>query len=225
DRFIQKPLSPVLPISYHHPSVCLNSSLSAFGMLAADVIKDYARTIMVSGDTSYETLTTMIEPMAQQGQTDVIAEGVDPSAITLEQLLDVRYRGQSYELTIPLISNFAEAFHTAHAQAYGYSDTTVPVEIVNLRLRAVGHLPQPPLTPSKVETVDSPTPSDHRPVVLTAGLQQVPFYQGALLQPDQEIVGPAIIMQPDTTIFLDNGDQLKVDLYRNLVIEVNKNEQ
>ena len=105
----------------------------------------------------------------------------------------------------------------------GYSEPTVPVEIVNLRLRAIGHLPRPPLLPFEGDSTSDPVPFHHRSVALSAGagLVTLPFYQGEQLQPGHQITGPAVITQPDTTIFIDSIDELKVDQYRNLIIDVN----
>jgi N-methylhydantoinase A len=196
------------------------ATLSAFGMLAADVIKDYVRTIMRPGETAYEELELLISPLAEQGQTEVIEEGVAAGAVTLERLLDVRYRGQSYELSVPLTPDFASAFHHIHAHVYGYSEPGVPIEIVNLRLRAIGHLPRPPLIRLETESESSPKPFDQRPVVLANGLAAVPFYQGSQLRPGHVVTGPAIITQSDTTVYLAADDKLEVDRYRNFVIEV-----
>ncbi len=197
------------------------ATLSAFGMLATDVIKDYVQTIMYPGETPHTELEIVIAALVEQGRSEVIAEGVPESAITLERLLDVRYRGQSYELTIPLTSNFADEFHTAHAHIYGYSEPAVPVEIVNLRLRAIGHLSRPPISPLEENAKSDPVPFDNRAVVLPTGLVTLPFYQGKQLHPGHQITGPAVITQPDTTVFIDSTDKLTVDHYRNLIIDVN----
>jgi N-methylhydantoinase A len=195
------------------------ATLSAFGMLAADVVKDYAQTVMRPGDTSYAELETLMTPLVEHGLTDIMAEGVPPEQIDLEPLLDIRYRGQSYELTMPFTSTFTTDFHTTHARAYGHSEPTVPVEVVNVRLRATGHLPRPPLTPLPVQAQLTPTPFEFRQVILADGRAETPFYEGTVLQPGHHITGPAIIVHPDTTVFLGTGDKLQVDSYRNLVVE------
>jgi N-methylhydantoinase A len=197
------------------------STLSAFGMLAADVVKDYVQTVMCTGDTPFAQLQQSIAPLVARGQTDVAAEGVPVETISLEQLADMRYRGQSYELTVPFNTRLIENFHAAHARAFGHSEPEMPVEIVNLRVRAVGQLPAPPLVQADHSKQESPEPFDHRPVVLANGLASVPFYHGQDLLTGQHLVGPAVVVQPDTTIFLTAGDGLYVDSYRNLVIEVN----
>jgi N-methylhydantoinase A/oxoprolinase/acetone carboxylase beta subunit len=189
-------------------------------MLTADVIFDYVQTIMRPGDIAYTQLETLIAPLAEQGHADVGAEGVPVKAITLEHLLDMRYQGQSYELSIPLTANFVDEFHTTHAHVYGYSEPSVPVEIVNLRLRALGRLARPRLPQSETGVQSALTAFDHRPVVLAAGLTTTPFYHGAQLQPGHRITGPVVITQPDTTVFIDSGDELRVDNYRNFVVDV-----
>lgn len=196
------------------------ATLSAFGMLAAEVVKDYAQTIMRSGDTPYPELDALMAPLVEHGQADITAEGVPAAQIMLEPLLDMRYRGQSYELTVPFSPTFAADFHAAHARAYGHSEPAMPVEVVNVRLRATGHLPRPPLTPVSSETRQKPTPFESRPVILADGPAKIPFYKGAALQPGHHLTGPAVIVHPDTTIFIGPGDGLRVDRYRNLIVEV-----
>lgn len=199
------------------------ATLSAFGMLAADVRKDYARTVMRPGDTPYAQLEALIIPLMEQGLTDLAAEGVSPEQTSLERLLDLRYRGQSYELTIPFTPTFMADFHTAHAQTYGHSEPNAPVEIVNVRLRAVGHLPRPTLPRGPLALTDSqPVPFDDRPVILATGPTETPFYHGAELQPGQHLTGPAVIVHADTTLFIGPGDVLVVDEYRNLLVNVNR---
>ncbi len=193
------------------------STLSAFGMLAADVVKDYVQTVMRPGDTPFAELEQLISPLVAQGQAEVLAEGVPPDSIALEPLLDVRYRGQSYELPVPLAPDFTARFHAEHARVYGHSEAGTPLEIVNLRLRVIGRLPKPPLPTFETAATASP-PFDRRPVVLAAGLAITPFYRGEALQPGQRLDGPAVVVQPDTTVFLDAGQRLQVDRHKNFIL-------
>ena len=179
------------------------------------------KSVMVTGDTPLTQLQRLIAPLLARGQADVAAEGIPIEAISLEQLVDMRYRGQSYELMVPFNARFIENFHVAHARAFGHSEPEMPVEIVNLRVRAIGRLPAPPLVQADHLKHELPEPFDHRPVVLANGLASVPLYQGQDLMTGQHLVGPAVVVQPDTTIFLAAGDDLSVGKYRNLVIEVN----
>ena len=155
------------------------ATLSAFGMLTTDVVKDYVRTIMRSDDVPYTKIEALIAPMVEQGVADIVAEGLPPAEVVVKRLLDMRYQGQSYELTIPLTPNFVGDFHVAHHYAYGYSDLNAPVEIVNLRLQAVGCLPRPPLSPSPLNPSEPDAALfDRRPVVLVDGPVEIPFFNG-----------------------------------------------
>jgi N-methylhydantoinase A len=197
------------------------STLSAFGMLTADVIKDYVQTVMLAGDTAYDELDRRLGPLAKRGRREVAAEGVPAGRIALHRELDMRYQGQSYELSVPLTPDFADAFHRAHHRAYGHSEPSAPVEVVNLRLRAVGAVSPPPLPRAELASADPSGVLDgYRPVVTGSGRAEAPFYLGERLRPGNVVVGPAIIAQPDTTVFLGPGDKSSVDEYRNLVIEV-----
>jgi N-methylhydantoinase A len=197
------------------------STLSAFGMLTADVVKDYVQTVMLPGDTAYDDLDRRLRSLAERGQREVAAEGVPADRITLHQELDMRYQGQSYELTLPLTPHFAAAFHRAHHRAYGHSEPSAPVEVVNVRLRAVGAVTPPPLPQAEIASPDPSQALDgHRLLVTGSRRAEAPFYLGERLRPGNVVTGPAIIAQPDTTVFLSPGDEATVDGYFNLVIEV-----
>jgi N-methylhydantoinase A len=197
------------------------ATLSAFGMLPANVVRDYVRTIMVGGHTPYAEIQAALAPLVEQGLADLAGEGIPATETTLEPLLDMRYHGQSYEVTVPFTPDFLAGFHAAHAQAYGYSEPGVPVELVNLRLRAIGRLPRPALTPAKIGPADPGAAIfDRRPVVLAGGIEELPFFNGPDLRPGHQIAGPAVVVHPDTTIFLGRADKLLMDGYHNLVIRV-----
>ncbi|MEJ2556724.1 MAG: hydantoinase/oxoprolinase family protein [Anaerolineae bacterium] len=197
------------------------STLSAFGMLTADAVKDYVQTVMLPGHTSHEELERQLAPLAERGLREVQAEGVPPDQISLYREVDMRYLGQSYELTVPLTPGFADDFHSVHHQVYGHSEPSAPVEVVNVRLRAVGAITAPPLPQAEAGLADpSQALSDRRPVVLDGDVAEVPFYLGERLRPGHVIPGPAIIAQKDTTDFLSSNDRAIVDTQYNLVIEI-----
>ena len=197
------------------------STLSAFGMLVADVVKDYVQTVMLAGTVSFEELEELGGNLAQRGVADVAAEGVPRERIRLFPQLDVRYRGQAYELTISLTPDFAAAFHAEHQRVYSHSQPGAALEIVNLRLRAVGAVPRPVLPADEPGDPDaSAALLGLRPVVLSDGLAKVPLYDGAVLRPGHAIAGPAIVVYKDTTVFLSAGDIATVDRHFNLVIMV-----
>jgi N-methylhydantoinase A len=197
------------------------STLSAFGMLTADVIKDYTRTVMLPGSTPVSSLSALLEALAERGYRDILAESVPAENIRIERFLDMRYLGQSYELTIPFSNSVFADFHRMHGQQYGYANITSPVEVVNLRVRAVGQGEPPPLF---TRPVQGPDPAvaylKSRHVVFAQGLLETPFFQAELLEPGNRIQGPAVIVRSDTTILIGPTDQAEVDKFNNLLIEV-----
>ncbi len=199
----------------------LASTLSAFGMLAANVVKDYSQTVMFSGMIGADELLAALEPLVLRGMSDVQAEGIPSGAITVDRLLDMRYRGQSYELMVPFRPDFVESFHNRHHQAYGYARQEAPVEIVNLRVRATGAITPPPL-PILTPGEKDPTRALlwRRPVYLQATLQDAPFYRGERLEPGNRLAGPALIVRADTTILIDTRDEAEVDDFGNVLIQV-----
>lgn len=204
------------------------STLSAFGMLTADVVKDYAQTVMLPGHTPRPELEHRLRPLLEQGRREIAEEGIPPARIVLQPELDMRYAGQSYELTVPFTGDFIEAFHRAHHRAYSYNHPDAAVEVVNVRVRATGQLSRPTLPQAEIGPA-SPAEalSGHRPVALVTedqpqgGVVNLPFYRGGKLRPGHLIPGPAVIGQKDTTVFLSPGDRAGVDRYYNLVVEVN----
>jgi N-methylhydantoinase A len=198
----------------------LASTLSAFGMLAAEVVKDYTQTVMLPGGTSVAELAARLEPLARRGREELRAEGVAEPDIRLEPFLDMRYRGQSYELIVPFSGTVCADFHALHERQYGYAKYNEMVELVNLRLRAVGHVTPPPLHRQALGGPD-PAPAwlETRPVVFADGPCATPLYRAEMLQPGNRIEGPAVVVRSDTTILVCPGDLAAVDAYGNLIIE------
>lgn len=199
----------------------LASTLSAFGMLAADVIKDYAQTIMLPGDTPLEPVFNQLVPMLQRGRMQVMQEGIPADQVETAVSLDMRYRGQSYELNVPFKASFRQDFHTLHRATYGYARPEAALEIVNLRLRVVGRVQPPRLLPQP-STGSDPAAAfmEDRLVTLNTGKVLTPFYRGEALQPGNHINGPAVVVRADTTILIGPSDRAEVDAYSNLIIHI-----
>jgi N-methylhydantoinase A len=199
------------------------STLSAFGMLAADVIRDYTQTVMLPGHTPVAEISAAIEPLVIHGLRDVRAEGIPSESIVIEKMLDMRYRGQSYELTVPFGEGFIIGFHETHHRAYGTSRDGAEVEIVNLRVRATGRVSTPQIIPLPLGSAD-PAPAwiERREVWYPSGPVYVPIYRGELLSPGNIVPGPAVIVRSDTTILIGVSDQASVDGFSNLHIEIGR---
>lgn len=197
------------------------STLSAYGMLVADVIKDYSQTVMLPGNTTFQKLSDLLSALAQRGTAEVVAEGIAPEDVLLEHSLDMRYRGQSYELNIPFSPAFLDTFHQQHQSTYGYAKPEAKIEIVNLRMRAIGKSTPPPLSTKPLGDPESENAYlDTRPVIFHTEPIPTPFYRAEALRPGNRLQGPAVVVRADTTILLSPTDQAWVDRLENINIEV-----
>jgi N-methylhydantoinase A len=202
----------------HTPGV-----LSAVGMTIADLVKDYSQTVMLSQNVLDDgTLDTIFAPLEARGMEDLLSEGVETANIQLERILDMRYVGQSYEIAVPRPShgNWVAAFHAAHGRRYGHQHEQEPVEIVNVRLRAVGRGMKPHFDSLPVGSSNA---SEARVAEAVAWFsphdrETVPLYERDLLRAGNILTGPAIVFQLDATTVIEPGWQAVVDRLGNLII-------
>jgi N-methylhydantoinase A len=199
----------------------LAGTLSAYGMLMADVVRDTSQTVMLAGDTPLEELGRRLEGLAERVREDLRGEGLAEGQIEMELEVDMRCEGQSYELTTPFGEGLAEAFHRLHEQAYGYSRREARLEIVNLRARAIGRREKPALPRLAVEGEDpGQALMGYRRVVFRERARETPFYRGEDLRPGNRMEGPAVVARADTSVLIGPSDRARVDEYLNVVIEV-----
>lgn len=187
--------------------------LCAFGLLMADVVLEQSRSILkpVTPKTA-DLLQEYLGKMSEQSIADLTQEGFAAEDIILTKLIDARYRGQSHELTIPHMEDIPAAFHAAHAQEYGHAMPEQTVEVVNLRLQAVGMVEKPSLTPEAVEENDG---SD----ALLGQRSSFTLYARKRLSPGARFYGPALVFQMDSTVYVPLGWGVSVDGYYNLILE------
>ena len=198
------------------------STLSAYGMLTAHVRVDAVQTIMRSDEPSYEELQGTFAPMIEKIGFDLKAQGVQQDDVEIFRELDVRYVGQSYELTVPFSASYRASFEAQHQQRYGYRQEDAPIEIVNMRVCGIGRItpPSPRRLPFDVSADASHAVTGTHRLILPDGPVLAPHFSRERLRPGNEIDGPAVIIQDDTTIVLSVNDHARVDEYANLQIEI-----
>jgi N-methylhydantoinase A len=198
--------------------------LCALGLLMADVVLEHSRAVLeVVCPTLEQALHAHVDQMRALASSDLAQEGFVPEDMRFVPLVDARYRGQSHELTIPFAGEVSEAFHRAHARAYGHAMRERAVEIVNVRLQATGLTAKPRLVAEPVVPQDvGPGHEAHLGpgrVVCLAGERTVDRYLRAQLPPGARFTGPALVFQMDSTVYLPPYWSAAVDAYRNLVLE------
>jgi N-methylhydantoinase A len=199
----------------------LASTLSALGMLVADTTMDFSQTVMCSEDLSLEKVQNLFGPLLKRSQAEVLKQFPAKGEFSFFQELDIRYVGQSFELSVPVVPQFRDQFDRCHEERFGFCKVAHPIELVTIRVKAVCQT-IPPVLPHKPL---GPPSSYHavlgsRHVVLGEDIRSLSVYDRNLLHPGNTIEGPALIVQPDTTTFLSDKALAKVDGYYNLVIDV-----
>ncbi|GAB5521460.1 MAG: hydantoinase/oxoprolinase family protein [Rhodothermales bacterium] len=186
--------------------------LSALGLLMADTVYDASHAVLTAVDELAEQdgLGKVVKQLREQ-VCDGLGRLVD---VQFSQTLDVRYVGQSYELSVPFgeradaaaVEASAEAFHAAHAQRYGYARREAPVEVVAVRVRGQVERSADPLrfgagTGPVAEAVRGTQPIWFSP----EGPEEVTVYDRAALPADAYLTGPALLVQYDTTTLVPPG--------------------
>ncbi len=201
----------------------LAATLSALGMLVADVQLDYVHTVMLEEYIPFEQLEEAFDDLVRRGKNDLEQEGIRSSSAVITRSMDMRYVGQSYELDVPLSRDFRRMFDECHQERYGYCQRDLPVEIVNVRVKAVGLVAPPEIPHQPMGNRDASLAYwENRPVWTKEGVRPVPHFRGNRLTPGHALEGPAVIVMDDTTVFLNSGDEATVDSYSNLIIRVGK---
>ena len=161
------------------------------------------------------------------------AEDVSEAARHAELSIDARYVGQNFELTVGIGQRsrlseleitapeaIRQLFEQAHEQAYGYASSTDPVEVVNLRLSARAPMYEEPASSKVRAKTRANPPTRNAWFTSTRKVPLLPRSINALTQRGQQVVGPAIIEQLDTTTPIYPGDTCRVTAHGHLIIEM-----
>jgi len=194
--------------------------LSAYGMLVADVVKDYAKTLLRSTvRTSFEELQAVVSVLKEQGVRDMKDEGLDEESVTTEAALDMRYIGQSYELRVPCEQDFLSRFHDLHRKSYGYANPARETEIVTVRLRVKGGVEKPPLAPVEEGSADPGLACvGGRRVYLDEAWVTASVFTREALRAGNRLAGPALVVEMSATTLIAPGWAATVDRRGNLVL-------
>jgi N-methylhydantoinase A len=201
-------------------------TFSAWGMLFADFRQDLVQTVVSrAAETSMDKIVAAYEVLEAKGHRLLTSQHVDQEQQEFIRQLDLRYLGQEHTLTVIapkdlIASNLKTLFDEAHRLKFGYQ-LGDPVEIVNVRLAALGRTQKPNL-----EQIRAGSPSSQhallrkRKVYFHGGFSDAAIYNRSKFQSGNTVKGPAIIEEIGSTTVLPPGAEMQVDRYGNLVIEV-----
>jgi N-methylhydantoinase A/oxoprolinase/acetone carboxylase beta subunit len=194
--------------------------LSALGMLLSDTVKDYSQSILRGGEKIKQPeMNRLFKPLLDRAERDMTKEGFPGDKIRLFRYLDIRYVGQSYEITVPYSPLFREEFNRLHLRLYSYADEKRPVEIVNLRVKAVGITEKPSLLKYEYGGKDAAKARlDRRKMMFEGKLYLSYVYGREMLKAGNVFQGPALVLDYESTAVVPPRHSCRVDKYGNLVI-------
>ena len=197
-------------------------TLSALGMLLADIVRDYSQTLMLATEgLEPGALDRHFEELEARAAADYSRDDIERSEVRFVRSADVRYVGQGYELEVPMQPELEAAFHEAHARRYGYSDPRRATEIVNVRVRAFAATEKPKLIGSDPTAADASAAviAEHQ-MVLDGEWRAARLVDRERLRPGNRFSGPALVVEYSTTTVVPPGAECRVDELSNLFLEL-----
>jgi len=196
--------------------------LAAFGLLAAAIEHQHARTLQGAADCiDLEAVNRCLAELDAMGRARMREEGVPDPAVQVAYAADMRYVGQAYELEVPIagplrresVAAAERGFHAAHERVYGYARTRQPVEFVNFRAVHRYPLPPPIVRPPVRDrgSLKDARIDERRAYFAPAGFVTTTLYERDRLPLGARVTGPAIIEQADTTTVIPPSYAALVD--------------
>jgi len=201
--------------------------LSALGLLVSNLRAEFARTCMQrAGHYDMAKLGQVFDELAEEAVAWLDREGVPADARMLFKQASLRYKEQGFELDVPwnggvddkALDALLDGFHEAHKRSYGFSLPQMPIEIVTLRVDAVGMLPPVTLHELPERGEASHAVRGKQRIAFAAGEADVPVYDRTKLGRGARIEGPAVITQLDATTLILPGQEAAVDKYGSIVV-------
>jgi N-methylhydantoinase A len=206
--------------------------LSALGLLITDLIHDFSTSMVRPfSEVSPRDLESAFDEFEREGRERLAGEGREDDRIALERAVDLRYAGQSFELTVPVpdatvtdetLASAADRFHEKHERRYGHASPNEPIELVTVRLRARGLVE----TPDLMAAVETGGPDDairdERTVVYDGDAHETRIYDRDRLPADAEFDGPAIVEGGESTVVVRPDQRVTVDEFGSLLVEVGR---
>ncbi len=189
-------------------------TLSAYGILFGDLVQDIARTqIIAASPASLPALSSLLAELRAEATARLAADGVAADDRAIEVHVDMRYHGQAFELLVPWgdmaipgeadLAKLTADFHASHRRRFSYADETEAVEIVTLRVSAIGRLPRrdaaDPVMASR------PARKGTRRNWEGGRWQDVPVWDREALGPSDRIEGPALVEEAFATHWIGRG--------------------
>ena len=204
-------------------------AFSALGILCSDIIRDVSESLLVRVPERpaaqfaafFSALVRRFERLEARARRELAADGFHAASAISERRLEIRYVGQSYELSVPFTPNFERRFQAEHERAHGYFHVGRAIEIVNLRARLAIPVAQPAMRRAALKPAKRtpPKPLRVKPVWFESGVLPTLFFERDSLPAGVMVKGPAVVVEYSATTVVPPDFTCHVDRYLNLRLE------
>ncbi|MEM8972428.1 MAG: hydantoinase/oxoprolinase family protein, partial [Pseudomonadota bacterium] len=196
------------------------STLSARGMLFADLRHDLSRSeLLIADSDALPRLTSLVDDLCHEARSRLDRDGIARSEQQIDISCDMRYRGQAYEITTPWpdaakgtadgsltsLNELLATFHTLHEQRFAHSSPDEPVEIVTVRAAAIGTLDKPEVALQDAAQSEAASSSTTRKVWLDGREIEMACVSRNTIHDPETINGPAMIEEEYTILLIEDG--------------------
>jgi N-methylhydantoinase A len=195
--------------------------LSAQGMIFAEPTIDYMQTLFLRGrELSTPVLASVMNKLVEKGRGEAkrLSRHGDQAEPEIFRFLNLRYQGQSYELTIPYEKNFIELFHQAHEHQFGYRLQNGPLELVSIQCTIKVNRKKPRLPRQGRGRASEIRPRSEQSLYFKETPVRVPVIYRGDMAVGARLTGPALVVDNYTTVLLPPGFDLETDELSNLII-------
>ena len=196
-------------------------AFSAMGIAMSDIVVERDRTLMLPVEQARGRLGKVLSDLTGESMEELANAGVDPMSAAPDWEVDLRYKGQSHELTVPFhvcSGPTEENLHRAHAKAYGHAMEGEEVEVVNVRLKLRVEGPDLRLEPD--EETGGKYDAGNRRVLFEDGWHEAVTVLRSGIPPGGGGSGPSIIEGEGETVVVPPGTDWRMDGWGNLWMEV-----
>jgi len=191
---------------------------SAMGMATADLLFTASQAAIIRKEAEFARLHEIESHLVQRLMDDIEKHGLETDGARTHAYVDVRYKGQSFEITVPLHSDWRDSFEQEHERLYGYSMANVPVETTAVRIEAkvprmVGSCAD--FGPGIKEIAKLPR---YKEIIFADGKKKTPVFRREEVIASGNLKGPLLIVDDFSTILVPEGWALR-PLGRHLMVE------
>jgi N-methylhydantoinase A len=195
-------------------------AFSALGLIGTDLKRDYVQTLDTAAAADPEAVEAAFAALERRGAAMLERAGVAPERRRFERSVDARYPRQSHELAVlvsarpidpPALAEIAAAFHDHHLHTYGHDNRAEPVQIVSVRVAAIGATAPLAVRDAVARSGTDAVKAKRQVWFRATGAIDATVYDRKRMPAGLQLAGPAVIESLESTILVPPGWQAKMN--------------